>query len=112
MAAAATLEPADISSLDRDRDILVPTGLLVLPEPVGVVNRTRSLSDTRAFGRQFITRHQTLPTAQYPGVRVTTFMDRDGPVQPAGRRQAASQARASGSPLPPADAGRHVRDAG
>ncbi|MFC9916650.1 hypothetical protein [Streptomyces sp. NPDC127197] len=40
MAAAATLEPADVSTLDRDRDILVPTGLLVLPEPVVVVNRT------------------------------------------------------------------------
>lgn len=101
MAAAATLEPADVSTLDRDRDILVPTGLLVLPEPVVVVNRTGSLSDTKAFGWQFITQHQILPTAQYPGVRVTTFMDRDGPVQPPGWRQAVSQARASGSPLPP-----------
>jgi hypothetical protein len=34
-------------------------------------------------------------------VQVTTFMDRDGPVQPAGWRQAVSQARASGTPLPP-----------
>lgn len=101
MAAAATLEPADVSALDRDRDILVPTGLLVLPEPVMVVNRTGSLSDTRAFGWRFITQHQIPPTAQYPGVRVTTFMDRDGPVQPTGWRQAVSQARASGSPLPP-----------
>ncbi|MGY1495070.1 hypothetical protein ACW4TU_00195 [Streptomyces sp. QTS52] len=32
---------------------------------------------------------------------MTTFMDRDGPVQPAGWRQAVSQARASGRPLPP-----------
>ncbi|MFI9569483.1 hypothetical protein [Streptomyces rishiriensis] len=101
MAAAATLEPADVSTLDRDRDILMPTGLLVLPEPIVVVNRTGSLSDTRAFGWQFITQHQILPTAQYPGVQVTTFMDRDGPVQPAGWRQAVSQARASGNPLPP-----------
>ncbi|UUU36658.1 hypothetical protein JIX56_46440 [Streptomyces sp. CA-210063] len=101
MAAAATLEPADISTLDRDRDILVPTGLLVLPEAVVVVNRTGSLSDIKVFGWQFITQHQILPTAQYAGVRVTTFMDRDGPVQPTGWRQAVSQARASGSPLPP-----------
>ena len=79
---------------------LAPTGLLVLPEPVVVVNRTGSLSDTKAFGWQFITQYQVLPTAQYPGVRVTTFMDRDGPVQPTGWRQAVSQARASGSPLP------------
>ncbi|MFJ4931627.1 hypothetical protein [Streptomyces sp. NPDC088736] len=101
MAAAATLEPADVSTLDRDRDIPMRTGLLVLPEPVVVVNRTGSLSDTRAFGWQFITQHQILPTAQYPGVRVSTFMDRDGPVQPAGWRQAVSRARAAGSPLPP-----------
>ncbi|WP_329328060.1 hypothetical protein [Streptomyces luteogriseus] len=100
MAAAATLEPADVSTLDRDRDILVPTGLLVLPEPVVVVNRTGSLSDIRAFSWQFITQHQILPTARYPGVQVTTFMDRDGPVQPTGWRQAVSQARAAGSPLP------------
>ncbi|WP_051745435.1 hypothetical protein [Streptomyces yerevanensis] len=79
----------------------MPTGLVVLPEPIVVVNRTGSLSDTRAFGWQFITQHQILPTAQYPGVRVTTFMDRDGPVQPAGWRQTVAQARASGSPLPP-----------
>ncbi|MEU0175302.1 hypothetical protein ABZ178_18415 [Streptomyces massasporeus] len=101
MAAAATLEPADVSTLDRDRDILVPTALLVLPEPVVVVNRTGSLSDIKAFGWQFITQHQILPTAEYPGVQVTTFMDRDGPVQPTGWLQAVSQARASGSPLPP-----------
>ncbi|MER8009620.1 hypothetical protein [Streptomyces sp. NPDC094149] len=30
-----------------------------------------------------------------------TFMDRDGPVQPDGWRQAVAQARATGSPLPP-----------
>lgn len=101
MAAAATLEPADVSTLHRDRDILVPTALLVLPEPVVVVNRTGSLSDIKAFGWQFVTQHQILPTAQYPGVQVTTFMDRDGPVQPTGWRQAVSQAHASGSPLPP-----------
>ncbi|WP_406840810.1 hypothetical protein ACICHK_39735 [Streptomyces sp. AHU1] len=101
MAAAATLEPADVSTLDRDRDIPMRTGLLVLPEPVVIVNRTGSLSDTRAFGWQFITQHQILPTAQYPGVRVSTFMDRDGPVQPTGWRQAVSRARAAGSPLPP-----------
>ncbi|MEU6444969.1 hypothetical protein [Streptomyces sp. NPDC047046] len=101
MAAAATLDTADVSTLDRDRDVLMPTGLLVLPEPIVVVNRTGTLSDTRAFGWQFITQHQILPTAQYPGVLVTTFMERDGPVQPAGWRQAVAQARASGSPVPP-----------
>ncbi|WP_236669881.1 hypothetical protein [Streptomyces antimycoticus] len=101
MAAAATLETTDISTLDRERDIVVTDGLLVLPEPVVVVNRAGSLSDTKAFGWQFITQHQILPTAQYAGVRVTTFMDRDGPVQPEEWRLVVAQARAAGTPLPP-----------
>lgn len=39
MAAASTLEPADVATLDKDRDILIPAGVLVLPEPVIVENR-------------------------------------------------------------------------
>ncbi|MFJ8546650.1 hypothetical protein ACIRFH_32645 [Streptomyces sp. NPDC093586] len=101
MAAAATLEPADIATLDKDRDIPMPAGLLVLPEPVVVENRGGSLSDIRAFGWQFVTQHQVLPDAQYPGVQLACFMDRDGPVQPETWRQAVAQARATGSPLPP-----------
>lgn len=94
MAAAATLEPADLSTLDRDRDILVPTGLLVLPEPVVVVNRTGSLSDTKAFGWQFITQCQVLPTAQYLGVRVTTFMTATGRCsRPGGARRSPGRVR-------------------
>lgn len=100
VAAAATLEPGDMSTLVRDRDVVTPSGLLVLPEPVVCVNRTGSLSDTAAFGWQFITQHQTLPTSQYQGVRVSTFMDRDGPVQPADWRTAVAHARKTGSPLP------------
>ncbi|MFI6685737.1 hypothetical protein [Streptomyces sp. NPDC050485] len=100
MAAAATLEPADVSTLRREQDVVMPVGLLVLPEPVVTVNRAGSLSDTAAFGWQFIVQHQVQPTATYPGVRVTTFMDRDGPVQPVEWQLALAQARASGSPLP------------
>ncbi|WP_237276972.1 hypothetical protein [Streptomyces caniscabiei] len=101
MAAAATLEPADVATLTKDRDIPMPTGLLVLPEPVVVENRGGSLSDIRAFGWQFVTQDQVLPDAQYPGIQLTCFMDRDGPVQPESWRLAVSQARATGSPLPP-----------
>lgn len=68
----------DVSSLDRDRDIVVPRGLLVLPEPV-VVNRADSLSDTAAFGWD---------------------MDRDGPVEPEEWRQVVSHGRPVGSPMP------------
>ncbi|RPK23529.1 hypothetical protein EES37_37880 [Streptomyces sp. ADI91-18] len=101
MAAASTLEPADVATLDKDRDILIPTGVLVLPEPVIVENRGGSLSDIRAFGWQPVTQHQVLPDAQYPGIQLTCFMDRDGPVQPESWRMAVAQARATGSPLPP-----------
>ncbi|MFD9044209.1 hypothetical protein [Streptomyces bottropensis] len=101
MAAAATLEPADVSTLDKARDIPMPTGLLILPEPVVVENRGGSLSDIRAFGWQFVTQDQVLPDAQYSGIQLTCFMDRDGPVQPESWRLAVAQARATGSPLPP-----------
>ncbi|MGW5330893.1 hypothetical protein [Streptomyces sp. NPDC004014] len=101
MAAAATLEPSDVATLDKDRDIPMPAGLLVLPEPVVVENRGGSLSDIGAFGWQFVTQDQVLPDAQYPGVQLTCFMDRDGPVQPESWRLAVTQARATGSPLPP-----------
>ncbi|MGW6836497.1 hypothetical protein ACWGCI_24250 [Streptomyces sp. NPDC054949] len=101
MAAASTLEPADVATLDKDRDILIPTGVLVLPEPVIVENRGGSLSDIRAFGWQPVTQYQVLPNAQYPGIQLTCFMDRDGPVQPESWRMAVAQARATGSPLPP-----------
>ncbi|MFF9127929.1 hypothetical protein ACF09J_32520 [Streptomyces sp. NPDC014889] len=101
MAAAATLEPADVGTLDKNRDIPMPTGLLVLPEPVVVENRGGSLSDIRAFGWQFVTQYQVLPDAQYSGVQLACFMDRDGPVQPEPWRLAVAQARATGSPLPP-----------
>ncbi|MFJ5804273.1 hypothetical protein [Streptomyces decoyicus] len=100
MAAAATLEPGDMSTLSRDRDVVTPSGLLVLPEPVVCMNRTGSLSDTAAYGWQFVTQHQVLPTAQYDGVRLSTFMDRDGPVQPDEWRAAVAHARTSGHPMP------------
>ncbi|MFI8916490.1 hypothetical protein ACIGW4_33430 [Streptomyces sp. NPDC053513] len=101
MAAAATLDPADVGTLDKDRDIPMRAGLLILPDPIIVENRGGSLSDIRAFGWQFITQHQVLPTAQYDGVQLTCFMDRDGPVQPESWRMAVTHARATGSPLPP-----------
>ncbi|MFE7043133.1 hypothetical protein ACFU9X_27955 [Streptomyces atratus] len=101
MAAASTLEPADVATLDRDSDIHTPVGFVVLPEPVVIVNRGGSLSDTVAFSWQFITQHQVFPTATYAGVQVATFMDRDGPVQPAEWRMAVAQARANHTPLPP-----------
>lgn len=55
MAAAATLEPGDMSTLSRDRDVVASSGLLVLPEPGVCMNRTGSLSDTAAYGWQFVT---------------------------------------------------------
>ncbi|GGS82736.1 hypothetical protein [Streptomyces badius] len=72
MAAPATLERADVTTLDREADIHAPTGFVVL------VNRGGGLSDTVAFGWQFITQHQVLPTSTYPGVQLTTWAGRRG----------------------------------
>ncbi|MEU2718055.1 hypothetical protein [Streptomyces sp. NPDC007205] len=84
------------------------TGLRVLPEPLVVVNRTGSLSDTKAFGWQF-TQHLILPTAQYSGVRVTTFMDRDA--RAADRMARGGRPGARVRKPAASDAGWHVRDA-
>ncbi|MET9878558.1 hypothetical protein ABZZ36_28575 [Actinacidiphila glaucinigra] len=100
MAAAATLEPADTATLDREADVMAQSGLLVLPEPLVLVNRNGSLSDVAAWGWQFSDHYVKFPPEQYPGVRVTTFMDRDGPVQTSDWQLFVAQARAAGSPVP------------
>ncbi|MET9183005.1 hypothetical protein ABZX88_33080 [Kitasatospora aureofaciens] len=102
MAAAVTLEIADTATLDRDADLPVPTGLLVLPEPVVLSNRVGALSDVAAFGWTPIRMFNGWPPVAggMPGVRVTVFMDRDGPVQPEDWRMAVSLARSAGTPMP------------
>ncbi|MEW2493791.1 hypothetical protein AB0942_09615 [Streptomyces nodosus] len=100
MAAASTLEPADVNTLQRDRDFTALSGLLVLPEPMVTVNRGGSLSDIAAFGWQPITQHQTHPTAEHPAVQIVPLIDRDGPVQPDGWTAMLAQARAQKMPFP------------
>ncbi|WP_308020275.1 hypothetical protein [Streptomyces sp. LS1784] len=102
MAAASTLEVADTATLDREEDLPVPAGLLVLPEPVVLANRVGSLSDVAAYGWSGVQMHNGWPPVPggRPGVRVVSFMDRDGPVQPAQWRTLVKLARTSGTPLP------------
>ncbi|MEU6239261.1 hypothetical protein [Kitasatospora sp. NPDC047058] len=102
MAAAATLEIADTATLDRDVDLPVPTGLLMLPEPIVHANRNGSLSDTAAFGWAPVRLFNAWPPVEggTPGVRVTAFMDRDGPVQPEEWTTTLALARSTGMPLP------------
>ncbi|MFD4661413.1 hypothetical protein ACFWP2_38035 [Kitasatospora sp. NPDC058444] len=102
MAASATLEIADTATLDRDVDLPVPTGLLILPEPIVHANRNGALSDTAAFGWAPVQLYSGWPEVEggTPGVRVTSFMDRDGPIQPDEWRAALAVARSSGMPLP------------
>ncbi|KJY32161.1 hypothetical protein VR45_23350 [Streptomyces sp. NRRL S-495] len=102
MAAAATLEIADTATLDREVDLPAPTGLLMLPEPIVHANRNGALSDTAAFGWAPAQLFNAWPEVEggTPGLRVTSFMDRDGPIQPDEWRATLALARASGMPLP------------
>ncbi|WP_051757129.1 hypothetical protein [Kitasatospora purpeofusca] len=102
MAAAATLEIADTATLDREADLPAPTGLLMLPEPIVHANRNGALSDTAAFGWAPVQLFNAWPPVKggIPGVRVTSFMDRDGPIQPDEWRATLALARTSGMPLP------------
>jgi hypothetical protein len=102
MAAAATLEIAETATLDRASDLVVPTGLLLLPEPIILTNRNGSMSDVRAYGWDFADLHSNYPdhATAVPGVRVTSFMDRDGPLQPEAWREQTAMLRAAGYRFP------------
>ncbi|MDF2259664.1 hypothetical protein [Streptantibioticus ferralitis] len=101
MAAAATLEIADTLTLQRDTDLPAPCGLLVLPEPVVLVNRTGALSDIRAYAWHFAQLHNGSPLQAAPGVQVAGFMDRDGPVQNEAWREFLAASKVSGWTCPP-----------
>ncbi|MFE3106831.1 hypothetical protein [Kitasatospora indigofera] len=102
MAAAATLDIADTATLDRETDLPVATGLLMLPGPVVLSNRVGSLSDITAYGWAPTPLFSGWPPVDggRAGVRVTAFMDRDGPVQPEEWRLLVGTARRNGTPLP------------
>ncbi|MFI1203563.1 hypothetical protein ACH4VR_29725 [Streptomyces sp. NPDC020883] len=100
VAAAMTLDPGDLLTLDREADIPIPAGLLVLPEPFVLLSRKGELSDMAAWGWSFATLYGT-NGEQYPGVRISGFMDREGPVQPPSWRQFLAAAKAAGHPIPP-----------
>jgi hypothetical protein len=102
MAAAATPDIAETAMLDRAVDLPMPAGLVVLPEPVLLANRNGALSDVRAFGWQPVDLHNEYPDFDtgVPGVLVSAFLDRDGPVQPEDWHKGLAVARAAGYPFP------------
>ncbi|MFC1436632.1 hypothetical protein ABUW04_00015 [Streptacidiphilus sp. N1-10] len=102
MAAASTLEVAETATLDRETDVPMPVGLLVLPEPTVLTNRNGSTSDIKAYGWAQADLHNNYPAHHtgLPGIWITHFMDREGPVQPEGWRQMLALARSLGHPYP------------
>jgi hypothetical protein len=100
VAAAQTLTAIDVATLLGEDDLPAPTGVLVLSEPVIVRGADGSLSDLRAFlwkpGRVFL----GAPAEWAPGVRMTDFMDSDGPVRAEGFDAVRAASSARGHPLP------------
>jgi hypothetical protein len=104
VAAASTLTADDLHLFDED-DLPSPTGLLVLPHPLILVRPGDNLADVRALSWHtpaFV----TLPDATgswepTPSVRMSSYLDRHGPVRPDSFLQYVAVAREEGTPLPP-----------
>jgi len=100
VAAAQTLTALDVATLRAEDDMPALVGVLVLSEPLVVRGRDGSLSDLRAFvwkpSRTFL----GAPAEWAPGVRITDFMDADGPVHAEAFQSVLSASRAQGRPLP------------
>ncbi|MFG1628972.1 hypothetical protein [Kribbella sp. NPDC049227] len=104
-AAAASLTFDDLSLLRAD-DLPSRSGLLVLPRPLLVKTVNGDVSDDRAFlWRGPVSMRMADPSSggfvSHPAVKISTYFDRDGPVQVDSFRQLLAQARTEGTPLPP-----------
>lgn len=107
VAAAQTLTFEDLELVDLD-DLPTPTGVLVLPQTVMIRTIGGSLSDERAYtwsapSRVVRPARQGLPVVSQdlPAVRLSSYNDTAGPVQPDSFRDLAARAAAEGTPLPP-----------
>jgi hypothetical protein len=100
IAAAQTLTALDVATLRADDDMPAPAGVLVLSEPLVVRGRDGGLSDLRAFAWKPCRTYLGAPAEWAPGVRVTDFMDADGPVQAEAFQAVLAASRAQDRPLP------------
>jgi len=99
VAAALTLSINDLMHVD-ETDPPTPAGLLVLPHAMLQVDAARDTADVRALLWSPITAYGP-DGEQGPGLRVTAFLDANGPVRVATFDAFAEQARLRGEPLPP-----------
>ncbi|MGC4939311.1 hypothetical protein [Kribbella sp. DT2] len=105
VAAALSLSFDDLSLMAKE-DLPTPRGLVVLPHPLLVRSIGGEVSDDRAFGWNGTLLGSRVDMAKQswvrePAVRITSFYDTFGPVQPDSFRQLAARARAEKTPLPP-----------
>ncbi|MFB6780542.1 hypothetical protein ACFCX0_24630 [Streptomyces sp. NPDC056352] len=80
MAAAMILDPADVLTLDRDTDIPLRTGLVVLPEPVVLLSRDTELGDLSVLGWTFNTMYGPAGE-EFPAVGVSGMSRPVGPTR-------------------------------
>ncbi|TCC64751.1 hypothetical protein E0H73_10355 [Kribbella pittospori] len=104
-AAASSLTEDDLTLLRAD-DLPCRTGVLVLPRPLLVKTPNGNISDDRAFLWRgpipmSIPDPATGAFVSKPAVKISTYYDRNGPVEADSFREFAAQARAEGTPLPP-----------
>lgn len=103
VAAAQSLTFDDLALITAD-DLPGLSGIVVLPHPVLVRAITGGLADDRAYTWRAVpnTLHVTASGVEFvPGVRVSTYEDTYGPVQPDSFRDMAARAATAGTPLPP-----------
>lgn len=102
-AAAQSLTIDDLTLMTED-DLPSPTGLLVLPHPLLIRAVNGALGDDRAFMWRTPAYLDTVidrEQVRLPAVRVSTYHDSHGPVQPDSFLDFAAYTRGQGHPLPP-----------
>ncbi|WP_051717795.1 hypothetical protein [Streptomyces megasporus] len=100
MAAAMTLDATDLLTLDRDTDIPLRAGLVVMPEPVVLLNRNADLGDLSVLGWTFGTMYGSAGE-EHPAVGVSGMVRTDGPTKTSEWAQFLAETRAGGHPAPP-----------
>lgn len=99
MAAAQALTLEDLELMNEE-DLDSPSGLIVLPHAILVRTLGGELADFKAVSWHTPISLESAIGIE-PGVRITTFDDTHGPVQPDSFRQFADEAKRQRTPLPP-----------
>jgi hypothetical protein len=100
VAAALTLDVPDLLTLDRETDVPLPSGLVVMPEPVVILSRNADLGDLRVLGWDFSTMYGAAGE-EYRAVGISGMLRTDGPTQTPAWREFLAEAKADGYQMPP-----------